>query len=209
MGKTKRERVVECVITHLEDTILVKDIAEQVPDIEYATVQNMMSFLAKAGYVSKCGHMAAAYLNGKQIGSGAAIFKILSREPYAPGKKGGSYVKKKAMKPGVKPTLADLLEHDISAEQLGDLFIRYISELKEKVCRLSDGYSSAQSELNKELSANRIAIDEKDKLIKELKEECLRLKERIRLEANGSSKSRFPLSEIISIREQSSFNKRR
>ena len=74
---------------------------------------------------------------------------------------------------------------------------------------MSDGYSGAQSELNKELSANRIALNEKDKLINELKEECLRLKERIRSEANGSSSSKFPLSEIISIREQSSFNKRR
>ena len=209
MGKTKRERVVECVITHPENTILVKDIAEQVPEIEYATVQNMMSFLAKAGYVSKCGHIPAEHLNGKQVGSGAAIFKILSREPYAPGKKGAVPGKKRTVKPETKPTLADLLEHDISAEQLGDLFIRYILELKEKACRLSDGYSNAQSELNKELSANRIALNEKDKLIKELKEECLRLKERIRLGANGSSKTKFPLSEIISIREQNSFNKRR
>ena len=209
MEKTQRERVIECVITHPENTILVKDIAEQVPEIEYTRIQNMMSFLAKAGYVSKCGYMPQALKDGKSIGSGAAIFKILSREPYVPGKKGAAPGKKKTVKPDTKPTLADLLEHDISAEQLGDLFIRYILELKEKVCRLSDGYSGAQSELNKELSANRIALNEKDKLIKELKEECLRLKERIKLEVNGSSKSKFPLSEIVSIREQSSFNKRR
>jgi len=208
MGKTKRERIIECVITHPENTILVKDIAEQVPEIEYTTVQNMMSFLAKAGYVSKCGHMPAAYLDGKQVGSGAAIFNILSREPYAPGKKGAVPGKKKTVKPDTKPTLADLLEHDISAEQLGDLFIRHINELKEKANRLADGYHSMQSELNKERSANRIESDRKDKLINELKEECLRLKEKIRNGSSHSSKT-FPLGELISIREQNSLNKGR
>jgi len=162
---TKKEQVIEAIITHPDETFQMKDIAEQFPDFSQNSLQVLISRdLVKAKYITR-----TVPTRGKK----PQIYKILKREPYTriiPPKSDLQSVKRR------KLTIEKKEPNELSMIQIGESIYYYIQKLKGKIQELSLSYSNLQSELNKEKNATKVFINERDKKIKELEEQIEVLK---------------------------------
>lgn len=169
---TIKSQILEAIFTHPEETFIVTDILKQLP--ENVNIHSVRGYISKdlknEGYIKK---------TDKKIGRNI-VYKILKRD----------------MEP-VEDKKESPKSDEVTLDQIGKAIVYRIKQLEEKIRDLGQGYSDLQSELNKEKSAAKLAIRERDKTNTELLDENKKLRETIRKIKEIRSET-FNLSELVS-----------
>jgi len=181
--KRLKEIVLEVILTHPQEIITIKEISDQLENkIPIPQLRNTIQGLRISGYLAT-----------EKAGSGSlgpAEYKILTREKI-PRKK--STRKKPASTTEGKGS--EVLS-ELSMKKTGEVIYYLIHDLKKQFHELSTSYSDLQSILNKEKASFRITLQEKEKQIKELKENLEVLKQRLRDQHNGNDGRTLKLHEV-------------
>jgi len=176
--------VLEVILTHPDDFISTDDIVNQV-DGKFSLIQvrGTIQRLKKHGYIKTVKEGSGSL--------GPAEYKILTRE------------KKPRKKPTIKKPASTTegkgseVLSELSMKKTGEVIYYLIHDLKKQFHELSTSYGDLQSVLNKEKASFRITLQEKEKQIKELKENLEVLKQRLRDQHNGNDGKTLKLGEVV------------
>ena len=140
---TLKNQVLEAILTHPKDTIMIKDIVAQLDEnVNIATIRVIVARdLKNEGYVKRTD------FKGK-----FGVYKILKRDRETTA---AVKVKKK---------------EEISLEDIGKAIVDRIRQLENKIVEISQAYSDLQTEYRKEVDANKVVTKRHLKEIEELKE---------------------------------------
>ena len=190
--KTQIGQIEEAIITHPGRTIMVDDVVKNTTGIPTVNIQNAMSKLVKKG-------LLGAGL--RSVHHGPKTYAILSRDPL-PRKKSGR-----------KPVTIDTIKRDheeskrvfektkpmekrtdLSSAETGRSIILAYQDLQAENNALRLKIEDVHSSINKEKSAAKVGVAERDKTIADLKEKLTLVRAKVKeLEYKEDNDLRFPL----------------
>jgi hypothetical protein len=162
-----KQQVIDLILTHPEDFIMMKEIKEQLPN---ANPQSVAVCVAKTlkweGYIEVAHKVKTPGIPG----DGPAVYKILTREqlPYKPTPYEATTKRtKKPKKPKLVTKPVKQMPVEMSMAEVGERIVAHIDELRAEVRRLRDTNNDLMSEYNKEKAADKLVISGLKKEIKE------------------------------------------
>jgi len=195
-------KVIEAVVTHTADTITVGEIVKEVPELPEKYVQNQMSILVKKGFLEK------STRRGQKgtLGATPRTYRIKTRQtvpsPAAAKAKRDLERDKKAHEimdadernRAIKRTIdKPETRTDLSSAETGRSVILAYNDLQREFFEVNAKNEDLQSAVNKERTARRVAVKDRDKTIEDLKKQLVLVRGKCKeLEHNGDS-LKFPL----------------
>jgi len=187
--KTQIGQIEEAIITHPGRTIMVDDVVKNTTGIPTVNIQNAMSKLVKKGLLGT---------GLRSVHKGPKTYAILSRDPL-PRKKPGAKAAPKD--PGLtreeRKEIKEIVEAkrgDLSSAETGRSIILAYQDLQAENNALRLKIEDMHSSINKEKSAAKVGIAERDKTIADLKEKLTLVRAKVKeLEYKEDNDLRFPL----------------